>query len=120
MEMSINMAINSKPWLSPIVLDQLAEYVEFKMDFHYVSMRAWKDPEKKWYDLPYLTTDDMNTVILYHCLAECHAASDLTVGSRKFATKRKKEEARLKMEQLVEKRKKEAEEKAKAECTNKN
>lgn len=58
MEMSINMAINRKLRLSPTVFDQLVEYVQFKPEFHCVSMCVKKDPEKKWYDLPYLTTND--------------------------------------------------------------
>ena len=45
MEESIRAAINCKPWLSPTVFEQLSGYVEFKADFHYVSMWARKDPE---------------------------------------------------------------------------
>jgi len=43
--------------------------------------------------------------------------SYLIVVSNKSAAKCKKEEGRLKMEQLAEKRKKEVEDKAKAKCT---
>lgn len=64
MEMNIHMAINPKPWLLPTSFDQLAEYVEFKVEFHHGSMHAQKDPKKKWYDLPYLATDDTITVVL--------------------------------------------------------
>ena len=70
--------------------------MEFKADFHCVSMRARKDPEQKWYDLPYL-------------------ALDLIPGSSKSVANHKKEDARIKMERFVEKRKKEDEDKAKAE-----
>jgi len=45
MKMNIHMAINRKPWFSSIVFYQLIEYVEFKMEFHHVSMCVWKDPE---------------------------------------------------------------------------
>lgn len=59
MEMNIHMAINRKSRLLPTVFDQLTEYVEFNVDFHHVSMCTWKDPKQKWYDLPYLATEDV-------------------------------------------------------------
>lgn len=40
MEMSIHMAINRKPWLSPTNFDKLQEYVEFKAEFHHVSIHV--------------------------------------------------------------------------------
>jgi len=40
MEMSIHMAINYKSWLSPTIFEKLQEYVEFKADFHHVSMHV--------------------------------------------------------------------------------
>lgn len=58
MEASIRMTINQKPHLSPTLFDQLAEYVEFKVDFHHIYIKAWKDPQQKWFDLPYLATYD--------------------------------------------------------------
>ena len=39
--------------------DQLTEYVEFKVDFHHVYIRARKDPVNKWNELPYLTTENV-------------------------------------------------------------
>jgi len=38
--------------------------MEFKDDFHHVSIRAWKDPEKKWHDMPYLVMDDAIQVVI--------------------------------------------------------
>lgn len=38
MDMSIHMAINCKPRLSPTNFDRLQEYVEFNTDFHHVSI----------------------------------------------------------------------------------
>lgn len=45
MEMSICMAINRKPWLSPTVFSNLQGYIEFKVDFHHVLIRTRKDLE---------------------------------------------------------------------------
>jgi len=97
MEMSINMAINHKPRLSPTILEQLSRYAEFKADFHCISIQARKDLEHKWYDLPYLVTDDAIAVVLNHWLAEWCTASNLLVGSSKSTGKQKKEEAESKI-----------------------
>ena len=87
MEMSIHMAINRKPWFFLTVFYQLIEYVEFKADFHYVSMRVRKDLDQKWYDLPYLATDNGIAVVLNHWPIEWRTASNLTVGSNKYTVK---------------------------------
>ena len=105
MEMNIRMAINRKPWLSPTVFDNLQGYAEFKVDFHHVAIRARKDPTQKWYDLPSLAMDDTIDVVLDRWPAEWHTTIDLAVGGSKSVAQRKKEEAKLKMTQLAEKRK---------------
>ena len=115
--MSIHMAINRKPSFTPTNFEKLQEYVEFKVDFHHVSIRAWKDPEKKWHDLPHLARDDAITAVLNYWPADWHNATYSTTGSSKTVAQQKKEEAKLKMEQLATKRKKEVDDKAKAECT---
>lgn len=79
--------------------------MEFKANFHHVSIHARKDSENKWYDLPYLATENAITVVLDRWLVDWCTASDLTAGSSKFAAQRKKDEAKLKMEQLATKRK---------------
>jgi len=43
---------------------ELTEYVEFKLDFHHVFMHARKDPEQKWYVLPYLATNNVIAAVL--------------------------------------------------------
>jgi len=58
------MAINRKPQLSPTIFDKLQEHVNFKANFHHVSIHAQKDLDKKWYDLPYLATKDAITAVL--------------------------------------------------------
>ena len=93
----------------------MAEYVEFKANFHYVSIKGWKDPEKKWYDLPYLEMDDAIIAILESWPADWRTVSYFSAWSSKSIAKWKKEEARLKMEQLAKKRRKDAKDKDKAE-----
>lgn len=61
-----------------------------------------------WYDLPYFATDDAIDSVLDRWLEELHTTSNLAVRTSKFFTQCKKEEAKLKMSQLAEKRKKEA------------
>lgn len=58
--------------------------MDFKANFHHVSIRAPKDPTQIWYDLPYLATDDSIDAVLDHCLVECHTIADLVVGGSKF------------------------------------
>lgn len=97
MEMNIRMAINHKLQLSPMVYANLQSYAEFKADFHRISIRAWKDPAKKWYSFPYLAIDDAIDVVFDKWPTEWHTSMDLAVGGRKFAAQKKKEEAKLKM-----------------------
>lgn len=114
MEMNVHMAINRKIWLSPINFDILQEYIEFKANFHHVSIRAQKKPEKKWHDLPYLVIDDAINVVLDCWLEEWHTALEMEVGFSKTIVQQKKEEAKLKMEQLTMKSRKDSNAKAKA------
>lgn len=58
MELRFLMVINQCPWLSLTMYEQLSKYVEFKVDFHRIYIRARKDPQQKWFDLPYLVTED--------------------------------------------------------------
>lgn len=97
MEMNIHMVINRKLQLSPTVFAKLQECVEFKADFQRVSIRAWKDPEQQWHDLPYLATDDAIDTVLDHWPTKSRTTSNLTVGSSKSSTQRKKEGSKLKM-----------------------
>ncbi len=75
----------------------LQGYVEFKADFHHVSIRVRKDPTQKWYDLPYLATYDAIDAVLDQWREEWRATVDLVVGGSKSTVQRKKEEAKLKM-----------------------
>ena len=91
------MAINCKLWLSPTMFDNLQGYIDFKEYFHHVAIRAWRDPVQKWYDLPYLETDDDIDAILDQWLEKWCTIADLAVGGRNSAAQRKKEEAKLRM-----------------------
>jgi len=62
-----------------------------------------------------VATDDVIDAILYCWMAKWRTTIDLAVGSSNFVAQRKKEEAKLKMAQLAEKRKKEATGKAHTE-----
>lgn len=115
MEMNIRMVINHKLRFSPMVYANLQGYAKFKVDFHQVSIKARKDPSQKWYDLPYLETDDAIDAMLNQWPVDWHFTTDLSMGRSKFATQKKKEEAKLKMTHLAEKRKEEAIDKAQAE-----
>jgi len=56
--------------LLPTVHANPQSYVEFKADFHRISIRAQKDLAQKWYDLLYLTTDDAIDAMLDKWLAK--------------------------------------------------
>lgn len=112
MDMNICMAINRKLWLSPMAFSNMRGYAEFKVYFHHVSIRACKQFAQIRYNLPYLATDYAIDAVLDHWPTKWITPANLVVGGSKSATQCKKEEAKLKMKQLTEKRKKEAADKA--------
>lgn len=77
MEINVRMAISRKLRFSPMLYANLQGYVEFKADFHRVSIMAWKDHAHKWYDLPYLETDDAIDAVLDQWLVEWCSTIDL-------------------------------------------
>lgn len=52
----MHMVVNQQPRLSPTLFTQLSAYAKFKAYFHGVSIKARKDPEKKWNLLLYMVT----------------------------------------------------------------
>ena len=106
MEMNIIMGINRKPWLSPTIYNILESFTEFKAEFHHIYLRVCKDPAKKWNELPYMATDDVIFDVLETWLPEW-CAPDISTMEMSVKQK-KKEEAKLCMAQLAEKRRKEA------------
>ncbi len=79
MEMNIRMGINRKPRLSPTVYNRLQSFVEFKVDFHHIYLRARKDLTKKWSELPFIATDDVIFDVLETWLPEWHTPDITTV-----------------------------------------
>jgi len=102
MEMNLRMGINRKPPLSPTVSNILQSFTEFKVDLHNISIKARKDPTNQWRELPFIAMDDVIFNVLETWLLEWHAPDLVTMD--KSATQRKKEEAKLCMVQLAEKR----------------
>jgi len=92
----------------PMVYNSLQSFSEFKADFHHVYIRARKDLAKMWHELPYLAIDDVIFAVLESWPPEWHAPASSVVEAEKSATQRKKEEAKLRMAQLVEKCRNEA------------
>lgn len=116
------MAINQQSQLSPTVYEQLLEYAEFKAYFHHMYIRAQKDPEQKWFDLPYLAIDDEIQELIQRWPIDWHSPFDLDAGTSKgvgSSMERKKEEVKQVVQKLVVQRRKEVEEKAllENECT---
>lgn len=66
MEASIRMAINQKLQLSPTMFKNLLGYAELKVDFHNIYVQLHKNPNQKWFDLPYLATDDVISEVIKH------------------------------------------------------
>lgn len=115
MQASIYMVINQKLQLSSTVFEKILGYAKFKVDIHCVYIQAWKDPRQKWFDLPYLTTDDAIEEVVKHQMIEWYCPSNLAIGITKFAEKKKKEVTKWKVQQLIEKQTKEVEEKVQVE-----
>lgn len=73
MEMNIRMGINHNPWLSLTFYNNLQSFIEFKADFHHIYLRMFKDPMKKWNELPYMVIDDVIFDVLETWLPEWYA-----------------------------------------------
>ena len=86
MEMNVIMAINCKLQFSPTIYANLQSYVDFKANFHQISISERKDPAQKWHDFPYLATDDAIDVVLDKWSAEWHTTMELAVGGRNSTT----------------------------------
>ena len=83
MEMNIGMGINRKLRLSPTDYNSLQSFVEFKVDFHHVYIRARKDPSKAWKELPYLATNNVIFAVLESWPLEWHALASFAVEAEK-------------------------------------
>ena len=89
--MNIRMGINRKLRLSPTAYNSLQSFAEFKVDFHHVFIRVWKDATKTWHDLPYLVTNDLIFTVLESWLPEWHTPTDSAVETGESSMQLKKE-----------------------------
>lgn len=105
MKMNIEMWINRKSCLSPTVYNSLQSFAEFNVDMHNIYIRAHKDPTKQWTKLPVVATDDTIFTGLEAWPPEWLAPNIAKL--ERSATKKKKDNAKLRIAQLVEKRQKE-------------
>lgn len=80
-----------------MIYTNLQGYIDFKVDFHQILIRVWKDPAQKWYDLSYIAINNAINVVLDQWLTEWCTTTDLAMGGSKSATQKKKEEAKFKM-----------------------
>lgn len=95
MEMNIRNGINHKVQLSTTVYNNLHSFMEFKVEFHHVYIRAHKDLAKTWHELPYLSMDDVIFAVLKSWPPKWHALASSVVEAEKSAAQRNKEEAKL-------------------------
>lgn len=70
LSMDLHMVVNQYPKLSPRLYEQYDNITTFKVDFHRVFIKAWKDPIKIWHPLPYLVIEDDLITIIQHFSAE--------------------------------------------------
>jgi len=75
----------------------LLRYAEFMADFHHVYIQARKDPDHKWFELPYLDMNDTIAEVIKRWLAYWDVPSDEAVGTSKSAEKTKKEVTKQKV-----------------------
>lgn len=69
--------------MSPPLFEKLTPYMEFKADFHNVSIRVQKDPKITWNLLSYLVSDtDVQEVVGYQPI-EWREPTTLDVGTSK-------------------------------------
>lgn len=104
MEMNLRMGINCKPRLLPIVYKSLQSFTEFKGDIHRIYIRACKDLTKQWRKLAFLAIDDVIFNILETWSLEWGAPN--IIETEKSVAQTKKDEAKLRIAQLTEKRRK--------------
>lgn len=72
------------------MFEQLSGYAKFKADFHHVYIRVRKDPDKKWFNLPYLAIDDVIAEVIKCWPTKWHSTSDEAIRTSKSWRKRKR------------------------------
>jgi len=64
MEASIQMWINRRPRLPPMVYNSLNSFANFKVDMYNIYIRARKDLAKQWMKLLFVATNDTILIVL--------------------------------------------------------
>ena len=105
MEINFRVGINRMSWLSPTVYNSLQSFVEFKVDLHSIYIRAHKDSTNQWSELPFVAMEDVIFDVLETWLLEWRAQN--IAAMEKSVAQKKKEDAKLRMMQLAEKRRQE-------------
>lgn len=102
METSIQILIKRRSCLSPTVHNSLHIFSDFKADMHNIYIRARKDLAKQWMKLLFLATNDAIFTVLETWPPEWCAQN---LGElEKAAAQKKKDDAKLCVTQLEEKR----------------
>lgn len=102
MEASIQMWINRRPHMSPMVHNSLQSFANFKVDMHNIYIRAQKNPAKQWTKLPFVATNDAIFIVLETWPPEW-CAPDLA-ELEKVTAQKMKDDAKMCITQLAERR----------------
>lgn len=102
MDASIQMWINRRSRLSPMVHNSLQSFTDFKADMHNIYIRARKYLAKQWMKLPFIATNDMIFIVLETWPPKWRAP-DLAELEKAVAQK-KKDDAKLRITQLAKRR----------------
>lgn len=86
MDMNIKMGINHKMQLLPTIYSSIESFMEFKVGFHHVFLRAWADPMKMWHELSYLVINNVTFTGLESWLSKWCTPDGSTVEEKKFVT----------------------------------
>lgn len=116
MEMSLCMAINEHPRLSPTFFMQFSAYATFTANLHKVYIQARKKPVQKWHDFPYLVAKTYVQEVVLKWIVEWRTPSILDVGlstvKKIFVAQKRKEASKQVSHNVATQKKTEAQEKA--------
>ena len=96
------MWINKRQHMSRTVHNSLQSFANFKVDMHNIYIRVRKDLAQKWKNLPFIAIDDAIFTVLETWPPEW-CTLDLA-ELEKAAAQKRKDEAKLRVTQLAEKR----------------
>lgn len=64
MDVNVRQWINKQPHLSTQIFESAKHMAEFKVDMHFVYIRAWKDPDQTRTTLPLISIDEAIDAVL--------------------------------------------------------